>query len=160
MNFTQTNHTISVDYTGIKFLLHYLAEYLPYTFLSGLAVFVGIVGNLLITGAILVTKELQSTSNLIVFNLAVADILISLIVDTFTLVGLFEGAEYFYDKPSLCIFVGFFCLVACESSLMSIGLVAFNRYIKICHFSLYNSWFTKKKNINLLYYMLGNWRFD
>lgn len=46
-------------------------------------------GNSLICGAIIVTRELQSTSNIIVFNLALADFAISLMVDSFTSVGKF-----------------------------------------------------------------------
>ena len=39
-------------------------------------------------GAIAVTKELQTVSNIFVFNLAVSDLLIGAIVDSFTAVGM------------------------------------------------------------------------
>ncbi len=39
-------------------------------------------------GAIVITKELHSVSNIFVFNLALSDLLISAIVDSFTTIGL------------------------------------------------------------------------
>jgi hypothetical protein len=71
-------------------------------------------------GAILSTKELKSVSNMFVFNLAIAD-----------------------KRPGLCQFIAFACLVFCESSLISIGFLAFNRFIRICHSNIYSKLFTK-----------------
>ena len=39
--------------------------------------------------AIIVTKELHSSTNILIFNLSLADISISAFVDTFTVVGKF-----------------------------------------------------------------------
>jgi hypothetical protein len=95
-------------------------------------------------GAILSTKELKSVSNMFVFNLAIADFCISLLVDSFTAVGVLFGKNYFDKRPGLCQFIAFACLVFCESSLISIGFLAFNRFIRICHSNIYSKLFTKK----------------
>ena len=42
-------------------------------------------------GAIITTKELHTVSNMIVFNLAIADLMISGLVDSFTAVGKFKN---------------------------------------------------------------------
>lgn len=136
----------SILLQGMEFFLRFFPEYFPYALLSSFGVIIGIIGNLLIAGAIIVTKELHSTSNLIMFNLALADLSISVVVDSLTVVGMYFlvqsenyvyqyaslgllcGPSYFESKPFLCTFVGFFCLMACEASLMTIGLIALNRF--------------------------------
>ncbi len=76
----------------------------------------------------IVSKELHSATNMMVFNLALADLTISGFVDTFAVLGVFLGENYFNARPILCQFIGAICLIACETSLVSIGLLAFNRY--------------------------------
>ena len=111
VSFANQSNISSSDiiYGGVAFFLSNLGEYFPYTFLSTLSTFIGIIGriiyilkniltlkryntnnlkgNLLIMGAIIVTKELHTVSNMFVFNLAISDILISGIVESFTSVG-------------------------------------------------------------------------
>jgi hypothetical protein len=145
MNFSNTNETIEQD--PIKFFFRYLIDYFPYTFLSFFSTFSGIIGNIVIVGAILCTKELKTVSNIFVFNLSIADFFISLLVDSFTVVGVLAGKNYFIKRPGLCEFIAFSCLVFCETSLISIGFLAFNRYIKICHSNSYHKIFTTKLTI-------------
>lgn len=91
-------------------------------------------------------KELHSTTNILVFNLATADLIISGFVNSFTVIGwhliwrkkikfltfisflgVLVGENYFTENFALCGFVAAICLIACETSLMSIGFLAFNR---------------------------------
>ncbi|RNA16468.1 melatonin receptor type 1B-B-like [Brachionus plicatilis] len=135
------------EYGGLAFLLDNLQDYLPYSILSACGTAIGIIGNLLIIGAVLSTKELHSSTNMLVFNLALADLTISTMVDSFTVVGVLQGKSYFDQRPILCHFVAGICLVACETSLMNIGFLAINRYVHICHHSVYNKIFTIKKTL-------------
>jgi len=99
-------------------------------------------------GAILCTKELKSISNVFIFNLSIADFCISALVDSFTAIGVLCGRNYFDERPGLCEFVAFACLLFCEVSLFSIGFLALNRFIKICYsINIYNKFFTKKLTI-------------
>jgi hypothetical protein len=77
-----------------------------------------------------------------VFNISMADFCISALVDSFTAVGVLFGKNYFDNRPGLCQFVGFACLVFCETSLISILFLAFNRFIKICYSHIYSKLFT------------------
>ena len=43
--------------------------------------------------------------------------------------GVFLGKTYFDERIVFCKLVGAICLIACETSLMNIGFLAFNRYI-------------------------------
>ena len=47
-------------------------HYLPYTVLNIIGMLVGVFGNLLILSAILLTKQLQNTANILIFNLSFA----------------------------------------------------------------------------------------
>ena len=47
-------------------------HYLPYTVLNLIGMLVGVFGNLLILSAILLTKQLQNTANILIFNLSFA----------------------------------------------------------------------------------------
>ena len=98
MNFPQTNRSISnetfsgpvledLKIGGILYFITYISDYLPYTILCAIGSVVGLFGNLLIVGAVLCTKELQSMTNMLVFNLALADIVISGFVDSWTVAG-------------------------------------------------------------------------
>ena len=98
-------------------------------------------------GATLSTRNLHTNFNLITFNLSLADLLISSLVDSFTVVGklnslsikilkeflifkrigILAGENFFKTRPGLCSFVAAICLIACECSLMNIGLLAVNR---------------------------------
>jgi len=112
MNITKINNTFASDLSyfnigGLEFFLENLADYLPYTTISALAtVFgklyflirllkfiqafhfvLGTFGNLVIIGSILCTKELQTVTNSLILNLALSDLLISCLIDSFTVVG-------------------------------------------------------------------------
>jgi len=145
MNNSNSSETLEVD--PIKFFFLNLSEYFPYTFLACFSTIIGIFGNIVIVGAILCTKELKTVSNMFVFNISIADFFISLLVDSFTAVGVLAGKNFFDKRPGLCEFVAFACLVFCETSLITIGFLAFNRYIKICYSNLYHKMFTTKLTI-------------
>jgi hypothetical protein len=89
----------------------------------------------MILGAVLTNKELHSSTNLIIFNIAIADLLISGFVDSFTVVGnikpfiqsvyfkpwfkelfnifikgVLAGKNFFNANPILCKFIAGLCL--------------------------------------------------
>lgn len=45
-------------------------------------------------GAVLTSKELQNSTNILVFNLALADLFVSGFVDTFTFVGKISSIKF------------------------------------------------------------------
>ena len=92
-----TNAEVFEEIGGILYFLKYLSEYLPYSLLSSIGVVVGLLGNILIIGAIISTKELHTTTYMLIFNLSLADLVISSFVDLFTVIG----------KRSICIILNF-----------------------------------------------------
>ena len=85
----ETYHDVEIG--GLMFFIQYLSDYLPYTVLNCFGTFIGILGNLLIIGAVVCNKELHTTTNMLVFNLALSDIIISGFVDSFTAIGNFKS---------------------------------------------------------------------
>nr|QVK45856.1 G protein-coupled receptor [Proales similis] len=174
MNSTKFNQTFNVttaesDIGGLEFFIRYIGELLPYTIFSTCGTLIGILGNLLIIGAVICTKELHNPTNMLIFNLALADLTISGFVDSFTVVGILVGKNFFDHNMILCHIIAAICLIACETSLMNIGFLAINRfgfcrvtlkekissmvpkyirrYIHICHQNLYEKAFTVRKTI-------------
>lgn len=94
----------SPDYLvgGMSFFYKYFDECFPYIFFNSFGVVFGITGNLMIMGAVACSRELRkSSTNILIFNLAIADLLITSIVDTFMFVGksvsfLVYCSTYFY----------------------------------------------------------------
>ena len=63
-------------------------HYLPYTVLNIIGMFGGIFGNLLILSAILLTKQLPNTANILIFNLSFAHLFVAGFVDSAALTGI------------------------------------------------------------------------
>lgn len=61
--------------------------------------------------------------------------------------GILKGEAWFDDKPVLCEVVASVCLTSCFCSLLNIGSISFNRYIHICHNSLYQKVYTWRNSI-------------
>ncbi len=62
-------------------------HYLPYTILNTTGILAGIFGNSLILSAILLTKQLQNTANILIFNLSFAHFFVAGFVDSAALIG-------------------------------------------------------------------------
>jgi hypothetical protein len=62
-------------------------HYLPYTILNTMGILVGMFGNSLILSAILLTKQLQNTANILIFNLSFAHFFVAGFVDSAALIG-------------------------------------------------------------------------
>jgi len=57
-------------------------HYLPYIVLTIIGILVGIFGNILILSSILLTKQLQNTANILIFNLSFAHLFVAGFVDS------------------------------------------------------------------------------
>ena len=62
--------------------------YLPYIVLTIIGILVGILGNILILSSILLTKQLQKTANILIFNLSFAHLFVAGFVDPTALSGI------------------------------------------------------------------------
>ena len=60
-------------------------HYLPYIVLTIIGILVGIFGNILILSSILLTKQLQNTANILIFNLSIAHLFVAGFIDSIAL---------------------------------------------------------------------------
>ena len=88
MNKTLENSTIIKD--GYEFFIRNLTDYLPYVILNAFGALFGSIGNIFVIGSIACTKELQTMTNLIIANLALAGFLLNTTSNTFALAGKFH----------------------------------------------------------------------
>ena len=58
-----------------------------------------------------------------------------------------KGEQWYDDKPALCEFVAWLCLVSCFTSLLTIGSIAVNRYVYICKNHLHKKIYTARNTI-------------
>ncbi len=122
MNMTDTNSFSLVGYLTVNIIVTIL----------------GVFGNLLVLGTLIVDRKLRVLSNLFLANLALADLFIAGVIHPFTAAGIMGKTDLFYkDDPTditpLCEFLASFCIISCSASVLSIGAVAMNRYVYICH---------------------------
>ncbi|XP_030838615.1 melatonin receptor type 1B-B-like [Strongylocentrotus purpuratus] len=106
--------------------------------------FTGILGNVLVISAVLLHRNLRKIENVFIVNLAVADMGVSLIVNTFCIVGIVTKAEFFIGKDWLCEAIGVICITCCACSMWSIAAIGVNRYVIICHWARYNSIYNRR----------------
>ena len=77
---------------------------------------------------------------------------ICLIILLLTSAGVAVGRSFFDGRPGLCKWLASICVVSCVSSLMSIGVISFNRYTYIClHDTLHPKMFTRKNSLLLCF---------
>ncbi|XP_072038994.1 melatonin receptor type 1B-B-like [Amphiura filiformis] len=109
---------------------------------------IGNIGNTLVILTILTTTKLQTTTNVFVFSLAIADLSITGFWEPVTAIGIFGRRGKFYeDWPRLCAAVSSVCFISCTCSLWNIGAIAVNRYVFICKNQHYTKIFTWKNTI-------------
>ena len=106
----------------------------------GLAAFIG---NLSLFVIVYKDKDLQTVTNLYILNLAAADIMVSILSIPFTLVTIIEDRWVFGDTS--CVALGFFTMLSFISSVMSLSMIAINRYFYIVKWNSYHRTFSRKK---------------
>lgn len=102
-----------------------------------------LLGNIVLALAIYKTGTLRNHQNYFLVSLAVTDILNAITCMPFTLVALLTGTWPFEDF--VCQLQGSFWTICTGVSLLTLGLIAFNRYVKITRSaSLYQKIFTRR----------------
>ncbi|OQV25494.1 Uncharacterized protein C18orf8 [Hypsibius exemplaris] len=98
-----------------------------------LSAVVGTLGNIL---------SLRNTGNIFILNLAIADTVVTAIVDPFNAVGAVAGRRILWEDYTLCQVVASLCAPACIGSLWNMCTISVSRYFLICKPHLYPRIFT------------------
>ena len=102
-----------------------------------------VLGNIMLTVAIYKTRTLRRTENFYLVSLAVTDILNAVVTMPLTLTVLIQGTWPFGDF--ICQMQGSFISICSTVSLLTLGMIAINRYVKIVRSaSLYQKVFSRK----------------
>lgn len=86
-NMSNTSINDSTEIGGLAYFLVYISDYLPYVIIVSSGAIIGVIGNLIIMATIIFNKNLHSSTYMLMFNLSLADIIISGFVDSFTTIG-------------------------------------------------------------------------
>ena len=105
---------------------------------------IGIVGNVLVCLAVYKNPKLRSSTNLYVVALAVSDLLCATMLMPFASAVSITGRWIFGD--AFCQLEGFVQVFVLYSTPGTIGLLAFNRYIRIVKTSHYNKIFSPRRS--------------
>ena len=103
-----------------------------------------IIGNSLVCIAAYRNSNLRSTTNLYIIALAVSDLLCGIVDMTLASATLIIGRWVFGD--ALCQFQGFVDAFAYNITPATLGLTAFNRYMKIVKTSHYKKIFSPRRS--------------
>ncbi|XP_005112475.1 G-protein coupled receptor moody [Aplysia californica] len=128
------------------------------TALVGILTFMGVIialggiGNLLVILAVVLKKKLQTVSNLFVVNLSICDFMfVTLVLPVNMYTYLADG---WLIHPLICKFVGFLGYTLTGTTIMTITLIAWNRYRLVVSVSSYKQMFQPR---NMAIMLAGSW---
>ncbi|XP_035620355.2 trace amine-associated receptor 6-like [Oncorhynchus keta] len=111
----------------------YITLYIFFSLISAVTVFL----NVLVIISISHFKQLHTTTNLLIFSLAVSDLLVGLIVIPVTTVALMESCWGFGEH--FCVFQFYITYLCTSLSLGNLVLISIDRYVAVCDPLLYHS---------------------
>ena len=127
---------------------------LIYVILMALTSCIGIIGNTLVIVVVITNKKLLVLHNVFIVNLAVADLIVTSLVNPFAIVGALDKGRLFARRPALCEFLATMCITSFTCSIWSISFVSLNRYFYICHRLIYTKLYN---NVTVPIMIVGLW---
>ena len=115
---------------------------------------VGIIGNTLVIVVVITNKKLRVLHNVFIVNLAVADLIVTSLVNPFAIIGALDKGKLFARQPELCEFLATMCITSFACSVWSISFVSLNRYFYICHRLIYTKLYN---NVTVPIMIVGLW---
>ena len=106
---------------------------------------VSIFGNITLFVIFTRRKILRTIANGFLLNLAFADLLVSVLNMPITVVTIVEQRWIFGDRA--CKFLGFTTMLSFVLSVMSLAMIAINRYFYVVQWKLYPSIFTRRRSV-------------
>lgn len=116
-----------------------------------LIMIVATVANSFICRCILAHRSLRTITNSFIFNLAATDFLLAVLCMPFALVSSITN-KWVFGKV-MCVLTGFLLSVLCIASILTLVLVAVDRYLAICRPLKYCALVTQRKSVIVLVYI-------
>ena len=111
-----------------------------------------VIGNVSLFLIVYKNRKLRTVTNMYILNLAAADILVSVLSMPVTVVTIIKQRWVF--GHTACKVFGFFTILSFIASVMSLGMIAVNRYFYIVKWNTYTNTFSKRK---ALFYGVAVW---
>ncbi|XP_029013551.1 alpha-1A adrenergic receptor [Betta splendens] len=111
-------------------------------------ILVAIVGNILVILSVVCNKHLQTVTNFFIVNLAVADLLLSIIVLPFS--ASLEVLGCWVFGRLFCNIWAAVDVLCCTASILSLCIISVDRYIGVKHCLKYPSIMTERKAVAIL----------
>ncbi|XP_014675809.1 PREDICTED: melatonin receptor type 1B-B-like [Priapulus caudatus] len=114
---------------------------------------IGVVGNILVLGAVLMYKPLRTSGNIFIAALAIADLCVTGFITPMDIVG-FLKPEMLTRSMILCTFTGSACVNVCNASLFMLMIISVSRMFAVCYPNVYGRVFTSR---NCVAIVIVNW---
>ena len=111
----------------------------------GIICAISVLGNVTLVAIFLKKKALRTIANGFLLNLAFADLLVSVLNMPVTIVTIIEQRWIFGETA--CKFLGFTTMLSFVSSVMSLAMIAVNRYYFVVKWKTYRSVFTPRNSV-------------
>ena len=108
-----------------------------------LLTFIGTIGNSLVICAVLLYRKLRRVRNVLITNLAVADLIVTTMIIPLSIAGAIVKRPFLDTIP--CEIVAALTVTSCIASIYSIANIALERYIFMCHNHIYSCIYNKRK---------------
>ena len=102
-----------------------------------------IIGNVSLFVIVNKNRNLRNINNMYILNLAASDVLVSAVSMPVTVVTIIKDRWVF--GQTACVALGFFTILSFIASVMSLGMIAINRYFYIVKWNSYTKTFSKRK---------------
>lgn len=132
---TCTNYTTDTQAVGLGIIL-------------SVFILVAIVGNILVILSVVCNKHLQTVTNFFIVNLAMADLLLSIIVLPFS--ASLEVLGCWVFGRVFCNIWAAVDVLCCTASILSLCIISIDRYIGVKHCLKYPTIMTERKAVAIL----------
>ncbi|XP_075241647.1 alpha-1A adrenergic receptor-like [Convolutriloba macropyga] len=115
-----------------------------YAAIAGLWLMIGVPGNLMVIVSCIIFKDMHTIPMALATNLAMSDTFVASANVATTWLTILYDRRVLLDNRGLCIITSNICGLGCVCSMASICNIAINRYVAICHNSVYSTIYNAK----------------
>jgi len=120
---------ITADYSHLYAMQRLLSVVVPIIF--GLIVIVGLIGNALVVVVVAANQQMRNTTNLLIINLAMADLLFIIFCVPFTATD--YALTYWPFSDIWCKIVQYLVVVTAYASVYTLVLMSLDRFLAVVH---------------------------
>lgn len=142
-NFSQINETFGTNATNEEIIHEVVSIAVPIIF--GLVSLIGFVGNALVVVVVSANQQMRSTTNLLILNLAIADLLFIVFCVPFTATDYALRRWPFGDI--WCKMVQYLIVVTAYASVYTLVFMSLDRFLAVVHPIASRSWRTERNAI-------------